>query len=108
MANRMKQAVKTLPKAVECDREAIRLLREERAVVHFDCPEFDAYVKAPDGVIREFTMLYTTSHDYTDTRDPDRRAEWQQTSIDPFTLKRELRRREFSIEADARTPFSDR
>lgn len=105
MANHMKQAVKALPVVVECDREAIRLLREERAVVHFDCPEFDAYVKAPDGVVHEFSMLYTLSHD---THNPDLGDEWQRTSIDPFTLKRELRRREFSIEANAQTPFSDR
>lgn len=104
MSNRVKRSIGaiTLPEDVESDREIIRLLREERVVVHFTCPEFDAYVKAPDGIVHEFTALYNYN-------DSDHDLEWQRTSIDSFTLKRELRRREFDIVVDdSQTPFSDR
>lgn len=84
----------TLPGGMSTDREVIRLIREESAVVYFDCPGFDAYVKAPEGttrggIVREFIMWY--NDDYT------REKGWEQTSIDPLTLKRELREREFSL-----------
>jgi hypothetical protein len=82
----------TLPEEIYTDREVIRLLREESAVVYFDCPGFDAYVKAPedapDEVIDEFIVRY--NDDYSEEG-------WEQTSINPLTLKRELREREFSI-----------
>lgn len=93
-----------LRKEAESDKDVIRLLREERVVVSFEDPEFDAYVKAPEGVVHEFIVLYSDNH--ADRQNPDQG--WERTSIDPFTLKRELRRREFSIKSDdSQTPFSD-
>jgi hypothetical protein len=91
--------VMTLPGGTSTDREVIRLLREEGAVVYFDCPGFDAYVKAPEenaereGIVREFIVWY--NDDYT----PE--VGWEQTSIDPLTLKRELRQREFCLVTEA-------
>lgn len=84
----------TLPGEFESDKEVIRLLREERLVVHFD-GAFEAYVTAPGGIVHEFPMWY---NDHYAPEDGD---EWQRTSIDPLTLKRELSRREFSIEAES-------
>jgi hypothetical protein len=96
----------TLPEEIYTDREVIRLLREEDVVVYFDCPGFDAYVKAPevmestDEVIEEFTVWY--NDDYSE-------EDWEQTSINPLTLKRELREREFSIvnESPGRRVWTD-
>jgi hypothetical protein len=89
----------TLPGGIDTDREIIRLLRKEGAVVYFDCPGFDAYVKAPEdvdtmnGLVREFIVWY--NHDYKPQEG------WERTSIDPLTLKRELRQREFSLVTEA-------
>jgi hypothetical protein len=96
----------TLPEGIYTDREVIRLLREESAVIYFDCPGFDAYVKAPedmespDEIIDEFTVQY--NDDYSERG-------WEQTSINPLTLKRELREREFSIvnESPGRRVWTD-
>lgn len=88
-------AARTLPEGTSTDREVIRLLREESAVVYFDCPGFDAYVKAPEGstetkaIVREFVVWYNDDYGLGEG--------WERTSIDPLTLKRELRQREFSL-----------
>lgn len=85
----------TLPGEVSTNREVIRLIREKNLVVHFDCAGFEAYVKAPDGIVHEFPVWYNDHYSH----DPDEK--WQQTSIDPLTLKRELSDREFSIETES-------
>lgn len=87
----------TFPGGTSTDREIIRLIREESAVVYFDCPGFDAYVKAPEEsaeteeIVREFVVWY---NDYTPEKG------WERTSIDPLMLKRELRQQEFSLVAE--------
>lgn len=88
----------TLPGGMSTDREVITLLREGNAVVYFDCPGFNAYVETPESatgreeIARKFIMWYN------DDGTPEG---WEQTSIDPLTLKRELRQREFSLVLEA-------